>query len=497
MMSIATSARRHALLLLLMAAFLVSSCTVSKSPITGKSRAYGYSWAQEVQIGQEADPQIVAQFGLADDPQAAALVEQIGQEVLAVSHLRRPDTDPEFRNTPFTFRLLDSPVVNAFALPGGYIYVTRGLMSHLNNEAQLAVVLGHEIGHVAARHASQRAASQQLGQLGLIGAAIGGGAIFGGEAAEGILNLGSQAAQLLFLKYGRDDERESDQLGVDYAAQAGYAPSEGSPFFESLKRISEMQGGIPTFLSSHPDPGEREQTILELAQRWEQGANLAINQTAYYNAIKGMVLGTNPRQGFVRNGIFYHPELKFSFPVPSGYAVDNQTTQVAMIEQNQNAILIFTFAEANTPQEAATQFASQEGLTVVDSGRSSVAGNDAAYVLVDVQTQDGVAVRALSYYIAYGGTVYNFLGYAAQQTFNNYQDGFLRTIRGFDRVTDASILNVQPTALRVVQADRTASFRSFVPANLPDQFTAEDLAIMNQVTLDEQIQRGQLLKLPN
>ncbi|HMB91785.1 MAG TPA: hypothetical protein VKP65_13115, partial [Rhodothermales bacterium] len=112
MISIATIARRHALFLVLVAAFLVSSCTVSKSPITGNKRAYGYSWAQEVQIGKESDPQIVAQFGLADDPQAAALVEQIGQEVLAESHLRRPDADPEFRNTAFTFRLLDSPVVN-------------------------------------------------------------------------------------------------------------------------------------------------------------------------------------------------------------------------------------------------------------------------------------------------------------------------------------------------------------------------------------------------
>ncbi|HMB93835.1 MAG TPA: hypothetical protein VKP65_23490, partial [Rhodothermales bacterium] len=157
----------------------------------------------------------------------------------------------------------------------------------------------------------------------------------------------------------------------------------------------------------------------------------------------------------------------------------------------------FTFAEASTPQEAATEFASQQGLTVVDSGRSSVGGNDAAFVLVDAQTQDGVAVRALSYYISYGGTVYNFLGYAAKQSFNTYQDGFLRTIRGFDRVTDANILNVQPTALRIVQADRTAPFRSFLPANLPDQFTAEDLAIMNQVNLDDQIPRGQLLKLPN
>ncbi|WP_243664303.1 M48 family metalloprotease, partial [Rhodothermus marinus] len=131
-------------------------CAVSTNPVSGRRRLYGYSWAEERRIGQEADRQIVAQYGLYDDPELAAYVDSLGQVILAHSHLRRPNTPKEFRETPFVFRVLDSPVVNAFALPGGYVYVTRGLLAHLNNEAQLAVVLGHEIGHVAARHASQR-----------------------------------------------------------------------------------------------------------------------------------------------------------------------------------------------------------------------------------------------------------------------------------------------------------------------------------------------------
>ena len=217
-------------LLVLVAAVFFAGCVVQRSPITGQKRAYGYSWAEEIKIGQESDPQIVAQFGLYDDERLAAYVTRIGEAVLAESHLRRPDAAPEYRNTPFTFRVLDSPVVNAFALPGGYIYVTRGLLSHLNNEAQLAVVLGHEVTHVAARHASQRAATQQFGMIGLIGAAIGGQAILGGSAGENILDLGSTAAGLLFLQYGRDDERESDRNGVDYAARVGYKPGEASAF---------------------------------------------------------------------------------------------------------------------------------------------------------------------------------------------------------------------------------------------------------------------------
>ncbi len=489
--------RLRAYLAVVLMAILFAGCAVSRSPITGKKRLYGYTWAQEQQIGKESDPQIVAQFGLYDDDRLAAYVTRIGEAVLAESHLRRPDTPEEFR-IPFTFRVLDSPVINAFALPGGYVYVTRGLLSHLNNEAQLAVVLGHEITHVAARHASQRAATQQLGTLGLLGAAIGGQVLLGGNAAQNVLDLGGTAAQLLFLRYGRDDERESDQNGVDYAGLVGYKPSEGAAFFTSLKRIGQQQegGGIPSFLSTHPDPGEREQTIYRISERWEQAGANRVDQDPYYAMLGNLVLGEDPRQGFVENDVFYHPGLKFSFPVPSGYQVINQPTQVGMVEPNQNAILLFSIAQdASSAQQAASQLTSQEGITTVDSGSATVSGNRAYYVLADAQT-DGGEVRLLSYYIEYGGSVYTFLGYAAKASFSTYQSTFERSMRGFDRVTDQRILNIQPTRLRLVTASRSGAFRTFLPKTMAAQFTPEGLAILNQVELDTQIQRGQKLKLP-
>ena len=484
-------------LLALVAAVMFSGCVVQRSPITGKKRAYGYTWAQEIELGRESDPQIVAQFGLYDDERLSAYVTRIGEAVLAESHLRRPETDPEFRNTPFTFRVLDSPVVNAFALPGGYIYVTRGLLSHLNNEAQLAVVLGHEVTHVAARHASQRAATQQLGMIGLIGVAIGGQAVLGGSAGEDILDIGSTAAGLLFLQYGRDDERESDRNGVDYAGLAGYKTSEASAFFTSLKRISAQSGGgIPSFLSSHPDPGEREQTMLELAVRWEQQGANKVEQDGYYSMLGDLVLGDDPQQGFVENGVFYHPGLEFSFPVPPGYQVVNQPTQVGMVEPNENAILLFSIAdEASSAQDGATMLSNEEGIQAVESGPATVSGNTAYYVVADAQTDDG-EVRLLSYYIEYGGNVYTFLGFSSKASFSNYRNVFERSMRGFDRVTDARILNVQPSRLRVVTTNRSGAFRSFLPNNMPEQFTPESLAILNQVDLDTRIEQGQKIKLP-
>ncbi|NBB86332.1 MAG: M48 family metalloprotease [Bacteroidetes bacterium] len=497
MRSLVSLRRIQAVLAIALVAVLAAGCVVQTNPISGNQRAYGYTWEQEVQLGQEADQQIVQQYGVYDNDALRQYVSRIGQEVLAESHLRRPDADPKFKNTEFTFRVLDSPIVNAFALPGGYVYVTRGLMSHLNNEAQLAVVLGHEVTHVAGRHASKRAAKQQFAQIGLIGGAILGQEVLGGAAGEGILNLGGTAAQLMLLKYGRDDERESDKYGVEYAALAGYDASEGAAFFNSLERIQEQSGAaIPTWQSSHPDPGEREQTILQMASEWKQRAPATeVGQDAYYRVLEDIVLGENPRNGFVEDGAFYHPELRFQFPVPPSYQVQNTPAQVILVEPNQQAIMSFSFAQENTADAAARAFAGQEGLQVVDSGSERINGNPARYVLADAQTQQGT-LRVLTYFIEHGGNVYGFLGYAAQQNFDQYAGTFRQSMRGFDDLTDPSILNVEPSRLNVVQATRTAPFRDFVPAQLPEQFTPDGLAILNQVQLDEMIQQGRPLKLP-
>src|SRR5688572_6019684 len=249
---------------------ILVACVTERSPVTGKRRAYGFSWAQELKMGQEADKQVIQEFGLYNDPELQAYVQRVGQGVLSKSDLRDADAPEMYRNTPFTFRVLDSPIVNAFAVPGGYIYVTRGLLTHLDNEAQLSVVLGHEIAHVAARHSARQALKAQVGQLGLLAGGILGGQVLGdGQAAQQLMNLGAQAMQLLMLKHGRDDEREADSLGVKYAALKGYDVAESAKFFNSLKRIGDKEGlRIPSWLSTHPDPGQREQTVLKLAQQY-------------------------------------------------------------------------------------------------------------------------------------------------------------------------------------------------------------------------------------
>src|SRR5690606_14958355 len=189
-MPLRTAFRRPALLAFLI---LASGCATTTNYVTGEQQRTAYSWADQVQLGRQADQQIAAQFGIYDDPQLAAYVDQVGQSVLRTSAYSDPGTPAEVRSTPFYFRVLDSPVVNAFALPGGYIYVTRGLLAHLDNEAQLAVVLGHEIGHVLGQHAAEQAASAQLGQFGLLGAAILGEVFVGQGVGQGVLEYGGAA----------------------------------------------------------------------------------------------------------------------------------------------------------------------------------------------------------------------------------------------------------------------------------------------------------------
>lgn len=490
-----TSARSIAALMLV-AAIAIAGCVVQRNPVTGNKRAYGYTWQQERQIGAEADPAIIAQYGLYDDAELTAYVERIGNEVLDASHLRRPDTPSEFRETPVVFRVLDSPIVNAFALPGGYIYVTRGLLAHVENEAQLAVVLGHEIGHVAARHASKRAFQQQLGTLGLIGTAIGGSLL--GLPGDQILQAGGSVAQLMFLRYGRDDERESDRLGVEYAALSHYEAAEGSAFFTTLKRISDSAGQeIPSFLSSHPDPGEREQTILRLAADWETQTEMNIvGADEHLAMIDGIILGEDPRQGYVDGSVFYHPELRFQFPVPRDWHLINQPSQVAMFNNEQSAVMVFTFAQgASSAQDGATKFAAQEGLTVVEQGRASGGYLPAYVVVVDVANEDGSVIRAVAHFVEYGGNVYQFTGYSARDNFSRYNPAFIGTMQGFNRLTDAARINVEPTRLAVTNANRSAAFQSFLPSTMPRTITAEELAIINQLQLSDQVAAGTKLKL--
>ena len=477
---------------------LLAGCgTANTNFVTGESQRGAYTWEQEVQLGTEADQQISAQYGLYDDAEVQRYVERIGADVLQTSAYTDESTPANVRNTPFYFRVLDSPVVNAFALPGGYIYVTRGLLSYLENEAQLAVVLGHEIGHVLGRHSSEQAARSQLNQFGLLGAAVLGGVVGGGQVAEGILNYGSQATQLLTLKYGRGAEREADRAGVAYAEFAGYDAAQAARFFVALQRLSENSGStLPNFLSTHPNPDERAQTIPQLAAQYDpQGTEIAAE--VYLQTIEGIVVGEDPRQGFVEGNTFYHPELRFQFSFPQGWRTQNSPAAFVMAEPSGRAVIQLTLAQGSSARDAAQAFANQQGVQVSGSGAVSVGAGQAYRVEGTAQQQNG-AIGFSATFIEYGGNVYQVLGLTAANTLRQYVGAFRGVAESFERLTDSRYLDREPSRLEVLTLRQPTTLNALLRGRtLPSGLTEEEVAIMNQVTLGETIPAGRRVKLPS
>ena len=479
---------------LLVVVFLYG-CVTDIVPATGERRYLGYTWHQETDIGKQASKEVTSLFGVYADTNLARYVTEVGNRVLATSHLRRPGANEEVRATPVTFTVLDSPVINAMALSGGFIYVTRGMLAHLNNEDQLATVIAHEIGHVAARHAARQAWQQQIGQGLLLGGAVLSQGL--GLPAQDVLNLGGMAAQLFLLRYSREDELEADKLGVEYATAAGYDSRDVIGLFQTLDRMQEKEGqSMPSFLATHPNPGDRIQRIRELTTV-ARDSRTPNPDTRYLRSIEGLVLGEDPRQGFVQDNVFYHPELGFRFPIPRGFKAVNQPSQVVMVEGQNRAMLGFTGTAENSAETAAAKFLNQRGLRVVERDSTRINGFRAVGILAEAQTQNGQIVALTTYFIEYRAKVYQFIGYAPQQLFGSFRGGFLQTIRGFAEIQDARILARQPVRLTLQRVFRSAPVRDLIPRTLPAPFTPEEIAILNEVNLNQEISSGKILKIPS
>lgn len=478
--------RRGAVAGCLAALLVLASC--STNPATGKSQVALISEQQEISMGKEADTQIQQQLGLYPDQELQAYVNRVGQKLAAASE--RP-------NLPWTFRVVDDPVVNAFALPGGFIYVTRGLLTHLTSEAELASVLGHEIGHVTGRHSVEQMSKAQLAQIGLIA-----GAIFRPELAQQYGGLAQQGLQLMFLKYGRDDERQADDLGLRYLNQQNYDPREMPPVFQTLQRVSAQQqrqqgaagqGRLPNWLSTHPSEEEHIRTISgKVAQLGSDFSNRTVNREGYLKSLDNVVFGQNPREGYFVGNTFIQPELGIQIRFPDGWKGSNQKESVGAISPKQDAIVVLTLSDQGSPQQAAQKFFSQQGVQAGQSLRTDLGGLPSVARSFGVQTQQG-SLEGIATFVEFNNKVYQILGYASSQNWRRYGDSISNSLGSFERVTDRRALDVQPKRVDVVSIANPMTLDEFA-RRYPSTVDMETLAIINHADSNTRFPAGAEVK---
>lgn len=462
--------------------FFLQHC--ARNPVTGKRQVVTMSENQELSMGQEADPQIVAQFGLYPDSTLQRYMRQEGQKMAALSHRA---------NIPYGFRVLNSNVINAFAIPG-YVYFTRGIMAHFNNQAQFEGVLGHELGHIAARHTVIQQRNQMLGQLGILA-----GVIISPQFGR-FAQTAMQGLQLMLLKNSRDDEREADRLGVEYSTKAGYDATEMADFFNTLKRQGEQSGAapLPNLLSTHPDPGERYQTVGRLATEWKQKTGLTnpkINRENYLQLIEGIAYGEDPREGFVEASVFYHPVLKFQFTIPTGWQYQNTPQQVQMAPKDGRALMIFTLAQGTNLQQAASTTMQQFQLQVTGSRETTISGLPALLVEGQAQQQSGGVLRTLSTFIQYSGIIYHMIGVTTAADYPTYSQYFLGSMQTFRALTDPTKLNKKPERIRLKTVNTAGTLEQVLRGyNIPAA-RLNELAILNGMNLTDRVAQRTMIKI--
>jgi predicted Zn-dependent protease len=465
----------------------------ARNPVTGRRELSLMSEEQELAMGKEAHPSIVATMGLYEDAKLQQFINEKGLAMGRISH--RP-------NLPYQFSIVDSPVVNAFAVPGGYVYFTRGILAHFNNEAEFAGVLGHEIGHVTARHSARQQTSQIFGTAGLIL-----GSVFLDRTGQ-LTEAAAQGLQLALLGYSRAHESESDELGVEYSSKIGYNAVKMANFFGTMKRITDNSGqAIPEFLSTHPDPGNRFQRVQKLAQEYQakNPGDYRIERERYLRLIDGIVYGEDPKQGFVENDMFYHPQLRFQFPVPRGWQHQNSPQQFQMGPRDGQSAMILMLAQGSSLDDAAQKLVQQLNLRVLENAKTTINGNPAIVMISQQvpQQQQGVqqqqqnarnTLQLGTWLIQYGGSYYALHGLATAATFNNQFPTFQGVATQFRALTDTEKLNRQPERVRVRQAPRAGTFREVMTAlGVPNQ-RIEELGVLNSMQVNDRVEQGTLLK---
>ncbi|WP_271438870.1 M48 family metalloprotease [Pontixanthobacter luteolus] len=448
---------------------------------------------QEASQGAEFHPQLLAEFGGTYNGPQAAYIESVGKNIAVQSGLGDA-------RSSFTVSTLNSPVNNAFAVPGGYIYTTRQLVALMNNEAELAGVLGHEVGHVAARHSQRRQAkAQQNTLLGAAGAILS-GILLGDSQIGNTLSKGFlQGSQLLTLKFSRSQELQADELGIEYLNKAGYDPKAMGTVLQSLAAQNaldaQLQGrnnaSVPEWASTHPDPASRVQTALTKAG----GMTGTVNRDTFLTRIDGLLYGDDPKQGVIEGRQFLHPELRLSFTAPQGFYMVNGTRAVSINGQSGQAQMSTAAYDGNLERYVRSVFTAiggeQQQLVPASVERTTVNGLPASFGTARVNGSSGQVDVVVFAYEFSNDQAFHFAAISPAGRASTFTPMF----NSMRRISQSEANAVVPRKLDVVTVGRGDTIQSLANRMAYDSGKVERFRVLNGLGSGGTLQAGQKVKL--
>jgi predicted Zn-dependent protease len=445
--------------LCLAAAALATAPACATNPATGRSELMLVSESQEIQMGREADADVRRQMGVYNDQKWQQYVSEVGMRLARQSH--RP-------NLPWKFTVVDEPAVNAFALPGGFIYITRGILPYLRDEAELAAVLGHEVGHVDARHSASQISKQQVAGIGL---AL--GSVLAPKYSD-VFDLAGGGLGLLFLKFGREDELEADRLGTGYAARSGWDPAGMPGLLNTLARIDDASGssrGVPNWAMTHPPAADRVEKVQEAvaaAKAASPNAD-ARNRPELESHLDGVVFGDSREKGMVRGREFVHPVMRFALTFPQGWEIANSDDAVTAQPSDSDsvAILLQVASPNGSLQQTADTSMQKVGFQRVGGDARTINGLPGfvgTYQGLIENTQAG-AEAGFVQLRAGDNTVFRILGLAPANQFNNVRPAADATIASFRQLTQAEADAIQNRRVDFVSVKNGDTWASLAAAS--------------------------------
>ncbi len=465
----------------------------SKTPVSPKPFT-----AQEKSEGAKYHPDILKEFGGPMQSPQTAYVVRVGKNIAVQSGLGNAESD-------FNVTLLNSSVNNAFAIPGGYVYITRQLVALCNSEAEMASVLGHEVGHTAARHSKKRQQQSTLANIlgvggTILGAVLGDNGGLLGAVGGGLKQYSGTLAQVFSLKYSRGQEEEADDLGIRYLSRAGYDPTALSAMLNSLAlqtavdaRASGMgDNRVPEWASTHPDPAKRVVRAFNGAKSYPVSTNRRAD--THYAAINGMLYGDDPAQGVVEGQDFLHPDLKMKFTAPSGFGMQNGTDAISINGNSGKAI--FTQASFTGDRSAYVAAAlkavsgQNQTIPVGEIRQTTVNGIPSFYSSTVVNTQQGQREVTVFAYEWGGNVGYHFIAITAPNA-----NPFGSMYSSMSRLNASQASAIKPRKLRVVTVGKADSVASLARRMAYTTLQTERFLALNGLTANASVTTGQKIKI--